>query len=316
MNQQPQPRQRAPRTVDDWHDRLIIAAQARHTSAVRNNNRNQNAWRDAVSALERSRVKIYVPKSGQHAGMVLGIPAGISQTIGQTLTKIVLGQEPVLLPEHEGRIAHDITDEPVVRKRNYRDSAYAILAALWLEYQGPGQNPQPTVAVQKRAARFTDHDMTYDYRTRKQGAWKAKDDLKRKHLINEERGGGGPFGGMKYYTLTLVGAKACYHMFNEIFHPSKGPYALVEPRHGTVTADGSFYPHGAAPQNAMTPLNRVYPQPLTMNTPQRGAPVMNRGVSFPTAGSSRSHQNRNVCALVSCCFVLCYHFFSTDSPAS
>lgn len=252
---------RKPRVVDDWHDRLIIAAQARHTSAVRNNNRNQNAWKDAVTRLEKSRVKIYIPKSGQNAGNVVGIPAGINPTIVQTLTKIALGEEEVLLPQHEGRVAHNVTDESVIRKRSYRDSAYAILAALWLEYQGPGQNPQPTAAVQHRAQRFTDHEMTYDYRTRKQGAWKAKDDLKRKNLINEENNG------MKYYSLTLIGAKACYHMFNEMFHPSKGPYELVQPRHGTVDKDGNFYGLGQQPRQPNTP--QTLPNyPRTAVTPQ------------------------------------------------
>jgi hypothetical protein len=296
--------------VDDWHDRLITAAQARHTSAVRNNNRNQNAWKDAVSKLERSRVKIYVPKTGQNAGLVLGIPASINPAIVQTLTKIVLGEEPILLPEHEGRIGHDITDESVVRKRNYRDSVYAILAALWLEYQGPGQNPQPTPAVQKRAGRFTDHDMTYDYRTRKQGAWKAKDDLKRKHLINEERGG---FQAMKFYSLTLSGAKACYHLFNEVFHPSKGPYDLVEPRHGTVNKDGSFYPHGVRPplqqhnqRMDSTPLDgRLFHAPIsTSNTPYAHGPSLPRGPS----GTSSTVPNRNVSKYIH----LNFRFFFTS----
>ena len=254
--------------VDDWHDRLISAAQARHTSAVRNNNRNQNSWKDAVSHLERSRAKIYIPKTGQHAGMVLGIPAAINATIVQTLSKIVLGEEPILLPEHEGRASHDIMDERVVRKRNYRDSSFAILAALWLEYRGPGQNPQPTAAVQKRASRYTDHEMNYDYRTRKHGAWKAKDDLKRKGLINEEGGG---YAAMKLYSLTIEGAKACFHLFNEIYHPSKGPYELIQPRHGTVEQDGSFYPPSEAPV-----IHRVHREPVKLHSDSSSTNTGNR----------------------------------------
>ena len=231
------------RNIDDWHERLIIAARARHTSAVRNNNRIQNAWKAAVNLLERSRTKIYVPRTGQNAGNVVGIPNSIDNRVAQVLIKIVKGEEEILLPEHEGRIEHNITDEQVVCGRHYRDSAYSILASLYLEYQGPGVNPQPTFVVQKRAQRFTDHEVMYDVATRKHGAWKAKDDLRNKNLISEEKGTGQ--NGCNVYSLTLIGAKACFHIFNNMYHPSKGNYALIAPRHGRVDENGIFTPHGA-----------------------------------------------------------------------
>lgn len=230
--------------VDDWHDRLIQAAHVRHTSAVRNNNRNQTAWKKAIDLLERSKRMIYIPRTGQKAGMVTGIPTGIDGVILQILTRIVQGEEDIILPEHEGRNAHNVIEEKIVKNRQYRDSAYAILAALYLEYQGPGVNPQATGAVQRRAQRYTDNEIVYDYRARRQGAWKAKDSLRQNSLINEERTGGGLYNNSKGYSLTLSGAKACYHIFNRMYHPSKGNYELVEPRHGTVDPDGGFHPRG------------------------------------------------------------------------
>ena len=108
----------------------------------------------------------------------------------QILIKIVMEEEPVLRPEHEGRLDADITDEPVVRNRQYRDSAYAILAALYVEYQGPGQNPQPTQVLKNRAKRYTDLDIEGNFMAGTHGAWEANKQLKHKGLITMEKQGG------------------------------------------------------------------------------------------------------------------------------
>lgn len=240
--------------VEDWHERLIQAAMARHTQAVRNSNRDANSWKDAVSYLEKSKQKIYIAKSGLNKDLVVGIPPRIAPSIVQKLTRIVKEEEAVLLPEHEGRVSVDITDEQVVHGRNYRDSAFSILAALWLEYQGPGINPQHTSIVKRRAQKYTDSEMDFDFRIRKQGAWKAKDQLRRLHLINEENQNGG-----KVYSLTLIGAKACYYIFNEMFHPSKGDYELITPRRGQVDQHGNFtsYHRRDNENNSWTPTSNL-----------------------------------------------------------
>jgi len=161
-----------PSGVEDWHERLLQATEARYTEYHLKNNRNKaKQWKDALNMLNRSRVKIRIPKSGANKGLVLGFPKGMNPAVVQVLTRIVNHEEDVLLPEHEGLRSISVTDEHVVRGRNYRDSAYAILASLYLEYQGPGVNPQPTIVAQRRAARFTDAVMEYDFRTGTHGAW-------------------------------------------------------------------------------------------------------------------------------------------------
>jgi hypothetical protein len=158
--------------VDDWHARLLQAAEARHAQFVRKGNRNlAKVWKDAVTLLGRNRKVIKVLKSGPNKGLVTGLPAKLAPNVVQVLTRIVEGDEEVLLPEHEGRSHIDISEEYIVTNRGYRDSIYAILAALYVEYQGPGVNPQPTAVVQRRAQRFTDAEMAYDYRVRQHGAW-------------------------------------------------------------------------------------------------------------------------------------------------
>eukprot|EP00960_Hanusia_phi_P031464 749300-Hanusia_phi.AAC.12 len=223
---------------EDWHEQLIEAAQARYRYAVRMNHRNQNCWRDAVHLLEGSRKRICLQKGGQNAGVVVGLPAKLAPTVVQVLTRIVKGDEEVVLREHRDCAETGISEDSVVRRRRYRDSAYAILAALWLEYEGPEENPQPTIVVQRRAQKFTDNPMEYDWRSRAHGAWKAKDDLVKKKMVREFVGMGN---GGKSYSLTSLGARACFYIFNEMFHPKVfDQYALVEPRNGFVDRNGNF----------------------------------------------------------------------------
>ena len=223
---------------EDWHEQLIEAAQARYRYAVRMNHRNQNCWRDAVNLLEGSRKRICLQKGGQNAGVVVGLPPKLAPTVVQVLTRIVKGEEEVVLREHRDCTETDISEDSVVRRRRYRDSAYAILAALWLEYEGPEENPQPTIVVQRRAQKHTDNPMEYDWRSRAHGAWKAKDDLVKKKMVKEFVGIGN---GGKSYALTRLGARVCFYIFTEMFHPKIfDQYALIEPRNGFADRDGNF----------------------------------------------------------------------------
>lgn len=158
--------------VDDWHERLIQATQARHAEYHRNHNRNLAAkWKNALDRLSRSRSKIRFTKGGLQPGTLVGMPDKIKPEVVQVLVRIMKGEEEVLLPQHKGMQSIDITEEQVVTGRTPGDSIYAILAALYISYQGPGVNPQPTAAVQGRAREFTDKPMEFNWRTRTQGVW-------------------------------------------------------------------------------------------------------------------------------------------------
>jgi hypothetical protein len=229
---------RVAKAVDDWNDRLISAAQARYTYAVRHHHKSQNKWREALTLLQKCRKAIHIRKSGQHKGNVVNIPEKIDGLVYQSLVKIVTEEEAVLLPEHEGMDAATIMEDKIITGRNYRDSIYGVLAALWELYKGPLSNGQPTDAVKRAIRKHTDHPIEFDHRTRRFGAWKGKDQLVKFELVHESRG----FGDANCYSLTLAGAAACYHLFNNVFHPSRGPYAEVRPSTGYCTSNGYWYP--------------------------------------------------------------------------
>lgn len=159
------------------------------------------------------------------------------------LHRIVKGEEPIRLHQHEG-VSTVVRpgDESVVTTRNYRDSAFGIFAALWVNYQGPMVNAMQTDHLKRSAQRYCRENMDGDFRAgRPHGAFKAKDQLVRRQFVHQEK----RMGGNKYYALTQRGAQACYVLFNEKFHPSQGEYELIEPRAGRVDAQGNFTPHNA-----------------------------------------------------------------------
>ena len=231
-----------PKNVDDWHDRLILALQARYAEAIRGNQRSQNTLAEAIRLLEKSKSPVYIQKGGQNKGNVVGIPKKITGHVLQLLIKIVNEEEEVLLPHHQGvNTVVRPADEHVVTNRRYRDSAFAILAALWVDYSGPMGSTIHTQHLQRKAQKYCDADMTFNPRNRQQGAWKAKDPLvQRGYIFKQSRLGS------NFYSLTLSGAKVCYAIFHDKFHPSKGNYELIEPRQGRADADGNFYATGQA----------------------------------------------------------------------
>ena len=231
---------------EDWHARCIEALEVRYQVAVAQRRRMQEPLRQAIEILRRSKKPIRIQKGGQQKGQVVGIPDKICASITQIITRVVKEEIPIIPPEYdkldlqEGPKGNggssDVTKDRIVTGRKYRDSSYAILAALWVGYDGAMGNEMHTVEVKRRAARFCDHEMEFDYRTRRQGAWKAKDQLVAGGYVNERFNEGS-----KYYYLTPRGAKACFILFNEKFHPSKIPqYELIKPKRREFTREEIF----------------------------------------------------------------------------
>ena len=241
-----------PQGAKNWLPELILAAQCRYTLAVKNNYRNQEAWGDAVRLLQQSQKPIYIQRSVQNAGTVKGIPTKIdNQEISQVLQNVVYEREPILkdgvviapgqnLTGPGGGSPQDILEAGrAVRTMKYRDSTYALLAALYENYQGPGRHSDMgTKTFQQSAAKYTDLDIVGNWRMGPPGAWKAKDKLVKKGWCDERRENGNN----KFYHLTQLGARVAAHIFTKFCPPD---YNEVKNAYGTITADGLFHPNGA-----------------------------------------------------------------------
>lgn len=230
---------------NDLQEMLIEAAMARRDEAVLKGFATQYKWIMAVDALKAHRGRIYVATSGPKIGTVVGLPdiKVIGEQVHQRLLNVVRGVEPKLMPHHIGQPNNlDTRHGPVVTKRIYRDCAFAILAALWLQYQGPGQNGQTEDAV-RAVAKDHCHDRQSMVKGPNNFGWNSKKTLVNHGLIHQWTL---PGSRKQYYSLTVEGAKTAHQLFNVKFHPSRNAeYKLIQPLHGTVTEDGVFYPHGA-----------------------------------------------------------------------
>ena len=69
---------------------------------------------------------------------------------------------------------------------------------------------------------------------------KSKDALIKKELIHILKGQNNAH----IHSLTQYGARFCYILFNNYFHPKIGEYDLVSPKYGVVTENGNFHLKG------------------------------------------------------------------------
>ena len=168
-----------PKNARDWHEDLVKAAQLRYLYAQRLNKIDQSSWKTALSLLKASTDPVYIQQGGQNKGIVRGLPSKISDNIKQILIKIVNEEEPISRTEHNGITTseEDVVESKYFRDRKYRDSAYALLAAMYGKTTRIGTWFYEQ-QIKECASNYTDHPIDYDYRTQKFGAWKAMDDLK------------------------------------------------------------------------------------------------------------------------------------------
>lgn len=291
------PRQRQ---IDDWHPRLLVALEARYQLALRQNRNNQNTLRQALEALRRSTKPVHVQKGGNNKGMIRGLPAAINAGVQQLIFRIIKGEEPVVPagfdPDdinedgHNGEarlrkrpLSADVRNDTTYKRRKYRDSIYAILAALWEGYNGAMGRELFTKEVQRRAARYCDMEIEYDWRTGRHGVWKAKDGLIANGYVLERR----QHLNQKFYYLTERGAQLCFLLFNDKFHPSHGDYPLVEPRARPFTREEIFGGGGAvaAPPAAPLPVGGGGQRGVVTPVAPRGPPGNVRTIhDYPAAG--------------------------------
>jgi hypothetical protein len=292
------PRQRQ---IDDWHPRLLVALEARYQLALRQNRNNQNTLRQALEALRRSTKPVHVQKGGNNKGMIRGLPAAINAGVQQLIFRIIKGEEPVVPagfdPDdinedgHNGEarlpkrpLSADVRNDTTYKQRKYRDSIYAILAALWEGYNGAMGRELFTKEVQRRAARYCDMEIEYDWRTGRHGVWKAKDGLIANGYVLERR----QHLNQKFYYLTERGAQLCFLLFNDKFHPSHGDYPLVEPRARPFTHEEIFGGGGgavAAPPAVPLPVGGGGQRGVVTPVASRGPPGNVRTIhDYPAAG--------------------------------
>ena len=223
-----------PKDCTNLYENILNAARVRYRYAKQRRKRDERRWEEAVRLLDNmNEPNIFIRKSGAHKGCVVGIPVKIADTILQVLVRVAKGELPITEAHHEPALQEeDGGDTAFVRNRRYRDSAYAMMAALYSQL-----SPDPAKRVFRsqliRAAQeFTDHPIEFNYRTRTEGALKAMPSLERDGLV--DAGKEGRIGGRKWYTLTQSGLQACYRLFEERFHPDParggGPdFRLVRP---------------------------------------------------------------------------------------
>jgi hypothetical protein len=234
---------RCPKDCKDWHDDLLEAAKHRHAEAHNQNRRDQNQWKDAIQLLEKSQKSIYVQKTGQKKGIVVGIPEKVSSVIQQLFNRIIKGEEDAI-PERLANVRMPrLEDNKLVRNIGYRTATYALLAALFKNYKGPCEQGIDIAMFENSAKKHTDLAMAqYDHKTGKMGVMKGKDALIKEGFINIAKG----MNGAHFHSLTQTGARVCFNLFNKKYHPDHGDYEEVVPKFGTVSEDGSYHIKGSS----------------------------------------------------------------------
>lgn len=187
-------------------------------------------------------------------------------------------------------------DENLVTGQNFRDSAFAIPAALWVNYQGSIVNAMQTDHLKRTAQRYCSKNMDGDHRVgRPHGAFKAKDPPVRRQFVHQEK----HMGGNNFYASTQRGAQACYVLFNEKFHPTQGDFELIQPRAGRVDAQGNFTPHSPGWFPELSPAPGRYhgfgggATPVPRGLISKGRSNNNRRGGFGTIGVGAAFGNHD-----------------------
>lgn len=95
------------------------------------------------------------------------------------------GQQTSLAP-----VEADFERGPWMERRRYRDSAYAVMAAMYSLLRPDVHHQVKTSQVEAEMRHFTDHDIRFDYRNRKHGAFKAMAQLVNIHVVYKQPGRG------------------------------------------------------------------------------------------------------------------------------
>lgn len=239
---------------------VIKICELKFAHAVRESKANQNLWHAAVQALQKSQDDIWVQQTGEKKGSVVGLPKEIkSELIRDYLKQIADGRISIDAVEYDLRkdsanALVPIEEMKIYKTRNYGDSIWVLLAALYRNHQGFGVNMMTTQHLQGSCAKNNpnNHQMAFDHKTRKQGVWKAVDGLVKGNWLVKERAANG----QQYYGLSDLGFKLAQKLFTQKFHPSiSAEYALIEPKTGyAASAQGTPFSSNRKRPPMMIPL--------------------------------------------------------------
>mmetsp|Transcript_1638 Transcript_1638/g.2780 ORF Transcript_1638/g.2780 Transcript_1638/m.2780 type:complete len:412 (+) Transcript_1638:182-1417(+) len=210
-----------------------------------------------MNALNRSQDQIFIQKGGDKKGFVIGIPKKekeISADVRRRLEMVVKGEIDVVGEgdEHYQHASVGVEDTQWMDNRTNRDSAYAILAAMYVNLAYPFPLSMSTREIQANMRQFTDDQIEFDHRTRTQGAWKMMDTIKSKGLVTVDK-----MNGANHFTLTQPGLKVCFRLFHILFNgETNANYATVRPLAPgvTATADGRVANSNIQPTTSSAPV--------------------------------------------------------------
>ena len=109
----------------------------------------------------------------------VGVRAGIGAGAGG----VAIGGGGQRIPPPPPLPQLHVEDTPWMRGRKYRDSAYAVLASMYVQLRPDPHLRLKTSQVETHMAPYSDNPVGYDYRRRQHGAFKAMDGLVDRMLI-------------------------------------------------------------------------------------------------------------------------------------
>jgi hypothetical protein len=177
------------------------------------NRRDQNHWQNAVALLRAEQRKIYINKKGK--GDPVGLPAGLDLRIRENLIRVMRGElEPSTFAGAVGNAEGSevpLTQQPFYVRRSYKDSCYGLLASMYEQTRVQDTKLTQQEIEAQANKHLQDHiQFNYNWRTRQQGAWKAKDELVKKGFVSEVCS----IGRANLYCLTKMGSQMCYLLFH------------------------------------------------------------------------------------------------------
>lgn len=256
---------RLPQGCDDWGARLVQHASAQFAVATRENRQSQNHWQKALKMLQEVTRPIFLNK--KNTGDPMNLPAGLNIKVRDNLVQVMRRQAPCL---SLGDSAN--THEPVplqettfFKNRNYKDSAYFLMASMYelTRVQDTKLTKQTILRPEAKQHLREDIPLDFDYRTGKQGAWKAMAGLVDDGFVSQARG----FGVNHLHWLTKLGYRMCHLLFH-VKDFGDGPRPRPNGCH--VTKDGDVLPGSPAPNSDHHPFSSaaaVYSSPLRTSIP-------------------------------------------------
>ena len=139
---------------------------------------------------------------------MIGIPKSIGPNVSQYLQMVVRGEKPIIDPVDEeylnnlvqvtganGEVLEGADQTafergPWLRRRNYRDSTYAVLAAMYTLLVPDIHHMVKTAQIERAMSVYHDGQIAFDWRQRQHGAFKAMDQLVKDKMVVKRKENG------------------------------------------------------------------------------------------------------------------------------